>query len=117
VLSVIPHEGGWLAVSKKGEFLGTELAAWWAPKPEGPWRELGVLGPATPPPGIDKIAYMSTAHPTAKLADGGLLVSLNHNSLNDHEVFTNANAYGSAFRSVAVPEIPSEWKTVTTPHS
>ena len=99
--SVHPYAGGWLAVSKRDDMMGTEIAGWWAPRPEGPWSEAGSLL-RIPDPGRDRFTYMATAHAASALADGSLLVTWNVNSFDFGQLERDAGLYGPRFARVDV---------------
>lgn len=104
-LTVRPHDGGWLAVSKRAEFMSDELGGWWAPRPEGPWRSLGALlrVPKDPTPGT--FTYMGGAPGSSQRADGRLLVAWNVNTLDAATNLADAALYGPRFALVTVPPV------------
>ena len=104
-VSVHRHAGGWLAVSKRAEFMSDDLAAWWAPRPEGPWQPLDRLlsVPRDPTPG--SFTYMGGAHPALGQPDGRLVVSWNVNTFDHKDSMADAYLYGPRFALVTVPPI------------
>ena len=79
-LSVFQRGGRWYAVSKRDEFLGTELVIWSAPAPTGPFDSGTPV--AEIPSNLDKgeLRYMPLAHPDLIPDPRTVLVSYSRNN-------------------------------------
>jgi len=79
-LSVVEQHGTWYAISKRDDFLGSDLVVWSSPTPEGPFT----AGPALAhiPSSADgtTLRYMPLAHPDLLPKDGTMVVSVSRNS-------------------------------------
>jgi hypothetical protein len=104
-VSVHQHRGGWLAVSKRAEFMSDDLAAWWAPTPEGPWKSLGRLLAVPRHPTAGTFTYMGSAHPALRQPDGRLIVAWNVNTFDLKALIADAYLYGPRFALVTVPPV------------
>lgn len=92
-----------IMIAKKYDIVGTDIVAWKASSPTGPWTEAKTL--VAPIPNINapagEITYLSMGHPTAVLSSGNLLVSW---SLNSNDAgFLGDPRYGIYFTEVAKP--------------
>lgn len=95
--------GGVALVSKRDEVFGDDVTAWTAPRPWGPFtaREPALFrAPSLRVPG--ELVYTPQAHPTARLADGRLLVTVCRNNLDLRAIGTDARLYRPQFHGVSV---------------
>ncbi len=89
-LSAHRSDAGWVLITKRDEFLGTDVVALEGDDPWGPFTIHTLF--AAPSEG-NEMAYQPLAHPELALRDGSLLVTVNHNNtslavvLRDHEAF------------------------------
>lgn len=101
-LSVTARSNGvFVAVTKPGEYRGTQLVALTSVGPVGPWRRTVVGGTTTSNPGIR--LYLALAHPEIKLASGRTLVTVSRNTTDVHEFWTNPWVCRPQFREVTLP--------------
>jgi hypothetical protein len=112
----VQHYGnGFLLITKTLSIFGPPVEAWWAPNPEGPWRDLGTVYsvPSPPPsrvPGYtyhDAYTYNPVLLASTRLADGGLLGSYNVNSFDPADPQRDGRLFGPRFASISVPAPPS----------
>jgi hypothetical protein len=95
-------DGRWLAVTKKNEFLGTDVVALTGPGPAGPWTETTLAAaPSYTEPG--RLAYTALAHPEVALAGNRLLVTVCRNDESLAAVYADPGRYKPRFLEVAVP--------------
>lgn len=102
-LSVFERDGRWYAVSKRDEFLGTDLVVWSAPGPTGPFT-------ANPPvaqiPSDDQtgtLRYMPLAHPDLLPEKGSVIVSYSQNESDVSKVVDDPFLYRPRFLRVPLP--------------
>lgn len=102
-LSVFEQDGRWYAVSKRDEFLGTQLVIWSAPSPTGPF----VAGPPVASIRSDFAAgtlrYMPLAHPTLLPEEGTVIVSYSRNDTDLQKVEQDPFLYRPHFLRVPLP--------------
>jgi hypothetical protein len=112
----VQHYGnGFLLVTKPLSILGPQVEAWWAPNPEGPWRDLGTVFrvPNPPPARVPGLVYRAayTYNPIlitdARLASGRTLGSYNVNSFSPADTQRDGRMAGPRFFSVSLPAPPS----------
>ncbi len=109
------YGNGFLLITKTVSIIGPPVEAWWAPNPEGPWRDLGTVYsvPSPPPARVSGYSYHQayTYNPVVlantRLADGGLLGSYNVNSFDPAESQRDGRMFGPRFVSIRVPAPPS----------
>ena len=93
---------GVAVVAKQDEVYGTEVAAWTAPTPAGPFTATPLFAaPSDPARGV--LRYSALAHPEFALADGRLLVSVCRNSTRLSAVGRDALLYRPQFSAVRPP--------------
>lgn len=92
------HRSGatWTLVTKRGEFLGDTVVALEGAAAWGPFAERSLF---SAPSGGTRLTYVAMAHPEARLADGGLLVSVNTNDLDPSTVLSDPSATRPVFTS------------------
>ena len=102
-LSVFEQDGRWYAVSKRDEFLGSELVIWSAPGPTGPF----VAGPsvASIPSDVNagRLRYMPLAHPDLLPQKGTVVVSYSRNNTDTEKVEANPFLYRPRFLRAQLP--------------
>jgi hypothetical protein len=112
----VQHYGnGFLLITKTVSIIGPPVEAWWAPNPEGPWRDLGTVFsvPVPPPSRVRGFTYSAayTYNPivlaTTRLSDGGLLGAYNVNTFDPAEAQRDGRLFGPRFVSIPVPAAPS----------
>ncbi|NRQ48911.1 DUF4185 domain-containing protein [Aeromicrobium stalagmiti] len=103
-LSVFEQEGRWYAVSKRDEFLGTDLVIWSSPTPTGPF----VAGPALARiPSEQKtgtLRYMPLAHPDLLPKKGTVVVSYSQNNTDIQKIDDDPFLYRPRFLRVDLPQ-------------
>ncbi len=103
-LSVFPRNGRWWAVSKRNEFLGTDLVAWSAPAPTGPFDSGTTLAKLPSDPKGGELRYMPLAHPDLVLDKKSLIVSYSRNNTDTDKVEDNPFLYRPQFLEVRLPD-------------
>lgn len=102
-LSVFEQGGRWYAVSKRDEFLGSQLVIWSAPHPTGPF----VAGPpvASIPSDVaaGRLRYMPLAHPDLLPEAGTVVVSYSRNDTDTEKVEADPFLYRPRFLRVPLP--------------
>src|SRR3546814_6926392 len=78
-LSVFEQDGTWYALSKRDEFLGTDLTVWTASSPTGPFTAHGALAQMPSDTVKGDLRYMPLAHPGLLPQDGTMVVSYSRN--------------------------------------
>lgn len=107
-LSVFEQGGQWYAVSKRDEFLGSDLVIWSAPGPTGPFT----AGPAVadiasdiPSDGASgTLRYMPLAHPDLLPKDGTIVISYSQNNTDVSQVQDDPFLYRPRFLRVDLPD-------------
>lgn len=100
-LSVFSQGGSWYAVSKRDEFVGSDLVIWKAPGPTGPFAPGPVA--ATIPSGASTLRYMPLAHPDLLPEPGTVVVSYSRNSPDVAKVEEDPFLYRPRFLRVPLP--------------
>jgi len=102
-LSVFELDGGWYAVSKQDEVLGTDLAIWTAPGPTGPFtlaaRPVAIPSDAA----TGTLRYMPLAHPALLPEPGTVVVSYSQNDTDFDDVVDDPRIYRPRFVRVRLP--------------
>jgi hypothetical protein len=121
---VQPYNNGFLLVTKPLNIFDGNVAAWWAPNPEGPWSALGTiydipLPPRSHIPGHtynSPFTYMASLTPSAAVERGGMLLAYNVNTFDDADAQRDGRMAGPRFVSVTVPPTPpASPRPVVTP--
>jgi len=100
-LSVFERGGSWYAVSKRHDYLGSDLVIWKAPGPTGPFVASEPL--AEIPTDDQWMKYMPLAHPELLRKKDSVVVSWSVNSLDPSVVERDPVAYRPQFRRVPLP--------------
>jgi hypothetical protein len=99
-VSAVRTAHGFAVVAKQDEVFGTDVTAWTAPTPTGPFTATALF-PA--PSTGDLLRYSALAHPEFRLAGGRLLVSVCRNSTDLAAVGDDALLYRPQFTAVRLP--------------
>jgi hypothetical protein len=102
-VNVQPWRGGYLAIAKAADIMSSDIAAWWAPAPGGPWTATGSIHHAAAPT-ANGYTYMPNVVP--RRGGGALVFAYNVGTLDDAESRANAALYGPRFVTVSVPTLP-----------
>ena len=93
--------GSWRAVTKKDDWLGSQVVLLRAPSPTGPWTETVLASsPSYARPG--ETTYNAFAHPGLALSGGALLVSVSRNNDDFGAHLRDADLYKPQFTSSPV---------------
>lgn len=93
----------WYALSKRNEFLGTDVVVWTAPDPWGPFDDGTTVAslPSDTPEG--RLRYMPLAHPGVFPRPGTVVVSYSQNLTDVREVLEDPRVYRPRFLRVGLP--------------
>jgi len=104
-VSVVPGPNGRVEViSKRDEVFGRTVAEWTSATPYGPFTIADadlLTAPSLVKPG--ELVYTAEAHPSARLADGSLLLSVCRNNLELGRLVSDSQLYRPQFSAVAPP--------------
>nr|WP_281363757.1 DUF4185 domain-containing protein [Nocardioides daedukensis] len=103
-LSVFEQDGTWYALSKRDEFLGTDLTVWTAPSPTGPFTAHGALAQLPSDTVKGALRYMPLAHPGLLPEDGTMVVSYSQNRTDLAAVIEDPLLYRPRFLRVDLPD-------------
>jgi hypothetical protein len=101
-LSVFEQDGRWFAVSKRDEFVGTDIVVWSSPSPTG----LFTAGPPVariPSERSGTLRYMPLAHPDLLPKKGTVVVSYSQNDTDAAKIDANPFLYRPRFLRVDLP--------------
>ena len=105
-VSVLPGPaGGVRIISKRDEVFGRDVTEWSAPTPYGPITvdDADLLtAPSLARPG--ELIYTAEAHPSLRLADGSLLLSVCRNNLSLSALAADSQLYRPQFTAVRTPQ-------------
>jgi hypothetical protein len=102
-LSVFERDGTWYALSKRDEFLGTDVVVWSAPSPEGPFDDGVTVATLPSDAATGQLRYMPLAHPDLLPKPGSVVVSYSRNRTDVEEVLDDPFLYRPRFLRVALP--------------
>lgn len=102
-LSVFPSGGSWYAVSKRDEFLGSDLVIWKAPGPTGPFTAADPVAEIPSDLEAGTLRYMPLAHPDLLPEPGTIVVSYSRNDTDLAAVGQNPFLYRPTFLRVPLP--------------
>jgi hypothetical protein len=102
-LSVFSRSGRWFAVSKRNEFVGTDLVIWTSPSPTGPYvpHDTSVRLPSDAATGL--LRYMPLAHPDLLPEEGTIVVSYSQNTTDLGQLQEDPTLYRPRFLRVPLP--------------
>jgi hypothetical protein len=102
-LSVFERSGRWYAVSKRDEFLGTDLVIWSAPSPTGPFTASAPVAEIPSDPDQGRLRYMPLAHPDLLPEKDSVIVSYSQNDTDLAKIDANPFLYRPRFLRVPLP--------------
>ncbi|MGN0063032.1 MAG: DUF4185 domain-containing protein [Nocardioides sp.] len=102
-LSVWESEGTWYALSKRDEYLGSEVVVWTAPGPTGPFTAQAPVKDLPSDLEGGRLRYMPLAHPELLPREGTVVVSWSNNQSDPQAVIDDPLLYRPAFARVALP--------------
>ncbi len=102
-LSVFTRDGRWYAVSKRDEFLGTELVVWTAPSPTGPFDSGTTVAQLPSDLKSGELRYMPLAHPDLIQDPTSLVVSYSRNNTDATKVRDDPFLYRPQFLEITLP--------------
>ncbi|MDI6912340.1 DUF4185 domain-containing protein [Nocardioides sp.] len=113
---LIPAEGGtsqtlsvfrdgeqWYALSKRDEFLGTDVVVWTAPDPWGPFDGGRAVTALPSDAAQGRLRYLPLAHPGLLPEPGTVVVSFSRNRTDVDEVVEDPTRYRPGFLRVDLP--------------
>jgi hypothetical protein len=103
-LSVFGRDGRWYAVSKRGEFLGSDLTVWTASSPTGPFGDATVVAQIPSEATTGTLRYMPLAHPDLLPERGTVVVSYSENNTDVSQVLDDPRRYRPRFLRVPLPD-------------
>ncbi len=102
-LSVFTQDGAWYALSKRNEFLGSDVVVWSAPAPWGPF-DGGSTVATLPSAAVEgRLHYTPLAHPGLLPVDGTVVVSYSQNRTDVDQVISDPTRYRPRFIRVELP--------------
>jgi len=100
-LSVFKQGDSWYALSKRADFIGTDLVVWKAPSPTGPFV---ASRPVADIPSTAKVMrYSPLAHPELLPKPGTMVVSVSRNSSDSGAIAAEPGLYRPEFIRVKLP--------------
>jgi hypothetical protein len=102
-LSVFERDGRWYAVSKRDEFLGTDLVVWSAPSPTGPFTAGTPVAEIPSDVDAGTLRYMPLAHPDLLPEKGSVIVSYSQNESDVSKIVKDPFLYRPRFLRVPLP--------------
>ncbi|MET0768151.1 MAG: DUF4185 domain-containing protein [Aeromicrobium sp.] len=102
-LSVFERDGRWFAVSKRDEFVGTDLVVWSAPGPTGPFTASEPVAQIPSDETTGQLRYMPLAHPDLLPEKGSVIVSYSQNRTDVSEIVDDPFLYRPRFLRVPLP--------------
>jgi hypothetical protein len=103
-LSVLRRGGRWYAVSKRGEFVGSDLTVWSARAPTGPFTDATVVARIPSDAATGTLRYMPLAHPDLLPRPGSVVVGYSVNNTDPRVVADDPRRYRPRFLRVPLPE-------------
>lgn len=103
-LSVFHQHGQWYALSKRDDFLGSDLMFWTAPGPTGPFTATDPVAEIPSDPDSGELRYMPLAHPTLLPKKHTMVVSYSRNRTDFDEVKQDPSLYRPRFLRVPLPD-------------
>lgn len=96
------HQGKrWYALSKRSDFVGTDLVVWTAPGPTGPFTATDPV--AKIPSTGSVLRYMPLAHPGLFPKKGTMVVSVSRNTTKTDEIQSDPSLYRPEFMRIDLP--------------
>lgn len=103
VLSVFHRGSAWYAVSKRDEYLGTDVVIWKAPGPTGPFIPSAPLAKIPSDSADGLLRYMPLAHPELLPSPDSVLVSYSRNVADLDRLLKDPTLYRPRFVQVPLP--------------
>lgn len=103
-LSVFEQDGTWYALSKRDEFLGTDVVVWSAPSPQGPFDDGQAVATLPSDAAQGLLRYMPLAHPDLLPKPGTMVVSYSRNRTDIEDVIDDPFLYRPHFLRVRMPD-------------
>ncbi|MEH3032662.1 MAG: DUF4185 domain-containing protein [Aeromicrobium erythreum] len=103
-LSVFERDGRWYAVSKRDEFLGSDLVIWSAPGPTGPFVASPPVAQIPSASDGSELRYMPLAHPDLLPEPGTVVVSYSQNTTDLGRLASDPFLYRPRFLRVPLPQ-------------
>jgi hypothetical protein len=103
-LSVFERDGRWYAVSKRDEFLGSDLVIWSSPGPTGPFTAGDPVAEIPSDVAAGQLRYMPLAHPDLLPEDGSIVVSYSQNETDATKIDDDPFLYRPRFLRVPLPD-------------
>jgi hypothetical protein len=105
-LSVFKRGNRWYALSKRDEFLGSDLVVWSAPAPNGPFDGGTTVAHLPSDMKQGSLRYMPLAHPDLIKDPRSVIVSYSRNNTDPEKVEQDPFLYRPQFLRVALPPVP-----------
>lgn len=102
-LSVFTRGGRWYAVSKRDEFLGTDLTIWSAPSPTGPFDDGTRVARIPSNSETGQLRYMPLAHPDLSPDPSTVVISYSRNNTDTNKVVEDPFLYRPQFLEARLP--------------
>ena len=102
-LSVFADGERWYALSKRNEFLGSDVVVWTAPEPWGPFDGGRTVATLPSDAAEGRLRYMPLAHPGLLPEPGTVVVSYSRNRTDVDEVVEDPTRYRPGFLRVDLP--------------
>jgi len=102
-LSVFRQDGTWYAISKRGDFLGSDLTVWTSPSPHGPFTAASAPARIPSDAATGTLRYMPLAHPDLLPQRGSVVVSYSQNNTDIDVVRDDPRSYRPRFLRIPLP--------------
>lgn len=103
-LSVFEQDGRWYAVSKRDEFLGSDLVVWSSPSPTGPFVASPPVAQIPSDASSGTLRYMPLAHPDLLPRKGTVVVSYSQNNTDASKISNDPFLYRPRFLRIRLPQ-------------
>lgn len=102
-LSVFAEGDRWYAVSKRDDYLGSDVVIWSAPGPAGPFDAGTTVARRPSDLAAGKLAYAALAHPSLFPQKGTIVISVSHNTTDPAALEEDPTLYRPEFFRVPLP--------------
>lgn len=102
-LSVFAEGDRWYAVSKRDDYLGSDVVIWSAPGPAGPFDAGTTVARRPSDLAAGKLAYAALAHPSLFPQKGTIVISVSHNTTDAKALGEDPTLYRPEFFRVPLP--------------
>ena len=103
-LSVFAEGDTWYAVSKRDDYLGSDVVIWRAPRPTGPFDAGTTVAQRPSDLAAGTLAYAALAHPTLFPEPGTIVVSVSRNTTDADAIVADPTLYRPEFFRVPLPQ-------------